>query len=93
MAGRTLGKPGKKLVDPEAAKAPVPARTWDQIGEGASAIRRVPKYMAKTLERKQRENFGDMLDGGDRAAAMDSKTAAAVAAKAGPIKTDGDDFL
>lgn len=93
MAGKALGRPGKRLSDPEAAKAPVPARAWDQIGAGSSAIRRVPKYMAKTLDSKARENFGDMLDGGDRAAAMDSKAAAAEAAKAGPVKADGDDFL
>jgi len=60
---------------------------------GSSAIKRVPTYMAKTLERKQRSNFGDMLDGGDRAAAMDVKSAAAQAAAAGPVKADGDDFI
>lgn len=80
-------------MDPEAAKAPVPARSWDQIGIGSSAIKRVPTYMAKTLNKSKRANFGDMLDGGDRAAAMDAKAAAAQAAAAGPVKTDGDDFI
>lgn len=81
---------GKRLSDPEAAKAPVPALAWDETRTGGAAVKRVPTFMAKTLARSQRASFGDMLDGGDRAAALDSKTAAAVAEKAGPV-TDGDD--
>lgn len=89
-----MGSRSKKLSDPEAAKRPVPACTWNQRGEGSSAIRRVPTYMAKTLERHERANFGDMLDGGDRAGAIDSKTAAAMAAKADPGNgADDDGFL
>lgn len=92
MADQALARKGvKRLSDPEAAKALVPAKAWDQVGLRSSAVKRLPTYMAKTLDKKARANFNDMLEGGDRAEAMDSKTAAAIAAKAGPVKTGQDD--
>lgn len=82
---------GKMLNDPEAGKRLVPAAAWDQTRAGSSAVKRVPKHMAKTLAQERRRDFGDMMDGGDRAEAMDPRTAAA-AAKAVSGGED-DDFL
>ena len=83
---------GKMLSDPEAGKRLVPAASWSDSRAGASAVKRVPTHMAKTLAQERRRDFGDMLDGGDRAEAMDAKTAARMAESAGPVGGD-DDFL
>lgn len=75
---------GRILSDPDAGRRLVPAEPWNRRPAGPSAVKRLPSHMAKRLASGQRHGPGDdMLGGGNRAEAMDSRTAARVAADAG----------